>query len=609
MKKNILIIGLAGILGISSGLISCSPDYETDFNVLKLVVPDKSQATVVFPLSGGEHEIDVQTNVPLDNWTAKSNAEWCKVTKQDKKVIVSAGDNNIYTQRQAELTIEYGHQSYSIIVRQFGLDPVILVGDDMVSQGYMKEISPELTTLDIPISTNLVLDNIIMPDTCDWIRLSEQPESLAAKPRADNVNRGNLHFTLDQNTDTVVRYCTVLLQSSQNYSYTNSFVIKQQKRGYIIEIDESMKSFPLAAAGGMITVPFKVNGPEKAYTYEIEESAKDWIIPVPATRAMREAYESFNIQPSIDEVNVRVGHIVFRSTDKNNPSEFTVTVTQDKFIAVPPVCVENPTFTPGAGFITLQWNVPANKDYTSIEITYFDEVFKEDKKIVIKDNTVTSCVVESTFKCAGNYEFTITTYGPTGMATENPIKVIATSNESLRKMPISLTADMLTANATEEGDGGGLPALIDGNKDTYYHSLWSAVAPNSQPHYVQFNLKNAPLQTLRFEYDARNNSANNGGDVKRAGIWGSDTGAEGSFTKIGTETFVLPTEKGGHSVPDKDVSADKPYKYIRFIPEARRNLDPLNPANKDNSWFNMSNIYLYKINYQDEAWAKKELGS
>ena len=43
MKKNILIIGLAGILGISSGLISCSPDYETEFNVETLVVPDKSQ--------------------------------------------------------------------------------------------------------------------------------------------------------------------------------------------------------------------------------------------------------------------------------------------------------------------------------------------------------------------------------------------------------------------------------------------------------------------------------------------------------------------------------------------------------------------------------------
>lgn len=609
MKKNILIIGLAGILGIFSGLTSCSPDYETDFNVLTLIVPDKSQAAVVFPLNGGNHEIEVKTNVSLNDWTAESNAEWCKVMKEDKKVIVSADDNNIYTQRQAEITIAYGHQSYSIIVRQFGLEPIILIGEEMLSQGYMKEVDPKLTTLNIPVSTNLVLDNIIVPDSCDWIRLSEQPESLMSKTRADNVNKGNLKFTLEQNTDTVVRYCTVILQSSQNYSYTNTFVIKQQKRGYIIEIDESKKNFSLAAAGGMITVPFNVNGPKKAYTYEIEESAKEWIIPVPATRAMREAYESFNIQTNIDTENVRVGHIVFKSTDKNQPSEFTVTVTQAKFVAVPPLCVENATATAGAGFITLKWSIPENKDYTSIKITYYDKVFTQNKEIEIKDNAATSYVVENTYQCAGEYAFTITTYGPTGMATEHPLVVKGISNESPRKIPVNLTVDMVTANATQGGDGQGIPGLIDGDKNTFYHTLWSTLSPNSQPHYVQFNLKNSPLQNFRFEYDARNNNVNNGGDVTRVGIWVSNTGTDGSFLKIGTETFVLPTTQGGHSEPNDDIRADISYKYIRFIPEARRNKDPLNATNTTDSWWNMGNIYLYKINYQDELWAKKELGN
>ena len=80
MKKNILIIGLAGMIGMSSGFISCSPDYETEFNVEKLVVPDKSQAPIIFPLKGGESEIIVETNVPFGNWHAKSNAEWCQLT-------------------------------------------------------------------------------------------------------------------------------------------------------------------------------------------------------------------------------------------------------------------------------------------------------------------------------------------------------------------------------------------------------------------------------------------------------------------------------------------------------------------------------------------------
>lgn len=86
MRKNILIIGLAGILGTLIPLSSCAPDYETEFNVLTLSVPSDSQAPVVFPLSGGEHEIVVETNVALENWTVSSNAEWCKLKKKQVKL-------------------------------------------------------------------------------------------------------------------------------------------------------------------------------------------------------------------------------------------------------------------------------------------------------------------------------------------------------------------------------------------------------------------------------------------------------------------------------------------------------------------------------------------
>ena len=102
MKKNILTIGLAGVLGTFIALSSCGPDYETEFNVLTLTVPSESQAAVVFPLAGGEHEIEVETNVALDNWTASSNAGWCKLQKQEGKVTVSAGENEDYKQRIAK---------------------------------------------------------------------------------------------------------------------------------------------------------------------------------------------------------------------------------------------------------------------------------------------------------------------------------------------------------------------------------------------------------------------------------------------------------------------------------------------------------------------------
>ena len=123
----------------------------------------------------------------------------------------------------------------------------------------------------------------------------------------------------------------------------------------------------------------------------------------------------------------------------------------------------------------------------------------------------------------------------------------------------------------------------------------------------QIDFSSEPIQTLRFEYDGRN-TANNNGDVKRVGIWGSDTpGTEDSWKKIGTEIFTLPTKAGGHATPDVNVIADKPYSYIRFIPESRRDGE-MDASIKDKAWWNMSNLYLYKKNEKGEEWAEQQLG-
>ncbi|MCD7789057.1 MAG: chitobiase, partial [Bacteroides thetaiotaomicron] len=321
MKKNILIIGLAGVLGTFIALSSCGPDYETEFSVLSLTIPSESQAAIVFPLAGGEHEIEVETNVALDNWTASSNAGWCKLQKHEGKVTVSADENEDYKQRIAEITIAYGHQSFSINVKQFGLEPVIEV-EGLTADG-MKIVDSKATSLTIPVNTNLNLDVITVPDTCDWVRFNEPEQPKAKKSqkaeKAENTVKKNLTFTLDQNTDTLVRYCTVTLQSSQNYNCVGTLIIKQQPRGYIVDIDESKKEYQVKATGETITIPFKVNGPADAYTYEVEASAREWITPLPATRGMRDASESFIIQPNTVEEE-RVGHITFRSTDPIEPN-------------------------------------------------------------------------------------------------------------------------------------------------------------------------------------------------------------------------------------------------------------------------------------------------
>ena len=610
MKKNILIIGLTGILGTFVALSSCGPDYETEFNVLTLTIPSESQAAVVFPLSGGEHEIEVETNVALDNWTVSSNAEWCKLQKQEGKVTVSADQNEGYKQRIAEVTIAYGHQSYSISVKQFGLEPVIDI-PGLTDDG-MKAVDAKATSLSIQVNTNLNLDVITVPDTCNWVRFNE-PKELKAKKgqkavKAEDIVKKNLVFSLDQNTDTIVRYCTITLQSSQNYNCVGTFIIKQQPRGYIVDIDDAHKVFEVKAMGETITIPFKVNGPAGAeYEYVIDENAQTWIKPAtaPLTRgALRDASESFIIEPNTAVVEQpREGTITFTSKDPVDPNSFTVTVKQAGFVPVPPVNVVNATATPGAGHITLQWEAPEDVDYSKVKITYYDKVTKENKEIEIDGFKTTSAIIDDTYQCAGEYSFTFKTYGPTGMETESPVIITGTSGEASELERVILTVDMLSANATQDGDGGGLPALIDGKGGTYYHSRWQDPVV-SEAHYVQIKL-NKPLQGLRFEYDARQTGINNGGDVTIATIYGSTNGEY--FESMGTEEFNLPTSNGGHVTAKNNVNGKQAYNYIRFTPTGRRNQATLDYTNANKAWWNMAEMYLYRVRH-DEAWAKEQLG-
>ena len=610
MKKNILIIGLTGILGTFVALSSCGPDYETEFNVLTLTIPSESQAAVVFPLSGGEHEIEVETNVALDNWTVSSNAEWCKLQKQEGKVTVSADQNEGYKQRIAEVTIAYGHQSYSISVKQFGLEPVIDI-PGLTDDG-MKAVDAKATSLSIQVNTNLNLDVITVPDTCNWVRFNE-PKELKAKKgqkavKAEDIVKKNLVFSLDQNTDTIVRYCTITLQSSQNYNCVGTFIIKQQPRGYIVDIDDAHKVFEVKAMGETITIPFKVNGPAGAeYEYVIDDNAQTWIKPAtaPLTRgALRDASESFIIEPNTAVVEQpREGTITFTSKDPVDPNSFTVTGKQAGFVPVPPVNVVNATATPGAGHITLQWEAPEDVDYSKVKITYYDKVTKENKEIEIDGFKTTSAIIDDTYQCAGEYSFTFKTYGPTGMETESPVIITGTSGEASELERVILTVDMLSANATQDGDGGGLPALIDGKGGTYYHSRWQDPVV-SEAHYVQIKL-NKPLQGLRFEYDARQTGINNGGDVTIATIYGSTNGEY--FESMGTEEFNLPTSNGGHATAKNNVNGKQAYNYIRFTPTGRRNQATLDYTNANKAWWNMAEMYLYRVRH-DEAWAKEQLG-
>jgi len=234
MKNNILIFVLVGALIWMFSVTSCAPDYQTEFNVESLVVPDKGLSPIYFPIGGGEKVIDVVTNVPLANWTTSTNADWCIVKKQDGKVTVTAGNNDLFLTRIARVTIAYGHQTYSINVTQTGNEPQLLVEGQR--KGVMKSVNASPTEITVRVSSNMNVDYISIPDTANWVHL------------VSNVADGSdriLTFKTDMSKSETPRYSTVLIQSSENPDYMSSFIVKQEAiklQHTMIILTESMLS-------------------------------------------------------------------------------------------------------------------------------------------------------------------------------------------------------------------------------------------------------------------------------------------------------------------------------------------------------------------------------
>lgn len=217
MKKNILLLGLIGIL--LSSVFSCAPDYETEFEVKTLVVPDNSLAPISFPLEGGEAQALVETNVELANWSASSNAEWLSVEKKEGSVTISAGSNSTYASRIARVAIEYGHQAYYINVTQKGNTPFLLV--DGLRNGVIKSVTAAETTFSVLVKSNMNVDHILIPDTANFVHVDAITD---VEGKADEKT---VTFKVDQNMSRNSRSSKITIQSSDNYDHAASFVVTQ----------------------------------------------------------------------------------------------------------------------------------------------------------------------------------------------------------------------------------------------------------------------------------------------------------------------------------------------------------------------------------------------
>ena len=70
-------------------------------------------------------------------------------------------------------------------------------------------------------------------------------------------------------------------------------------------------------------------------------------------------------------------------------------------------------------------------------------------------------------------------------------------------IPLVANSTIVT-NANEPREGGGVPALLDGNPRTYFHSLWSGATP--QAHYLEVTLPEGEYTAFSFQMVALSNN-------------------------------------------------------------------------------------------------------
>ena len=133
---------------------------------------------------------------------------------------------------------------------------------------------------------------------------------------------------------------------------------------------------------------------------------------------------------------------------------------------------------------------------------------------------------------------------------------------------VTLTIDNTTCPAaiSDNTDGGGVPALLDDDNNTFMHTKYSGKGSVGEPHYIQVDLgENNSAKYITFSYRARHNNHNN--NPETIIIKGSVDGTE--YTDIQTLT----------NLPDGLIEYESPvvgngtaYRYFRFVVTATTNM-------------------------------------
>ena len=128
------------------------------------------------------------------------------------------------------------------------------------------------------------------------------------------------------------------------------------------------------------------------------------------------------------------------------------------------------------------------------------------------------------------------------------------------------TASQFSANSIEQGDGGGLAALIDGTTQ-WFHSGYNTSSGSTLPdadHYLQVDISNSPTQQIIFVFTGRAGSNHDTWDDVDI-YCTNDSSVHDSWKLVKSMTNMVDGDESGTHYVSPMIDLGAAYKYVRFV--------------------------------------------
>ena len=267
------------------------------------------------------------------------------------------------------------------------------------------------------------------------------------------------------------------------------------------------------------------------------------------------------------------------------------------------------------GAVILKWATPDNANYKYIEVKYFHPGTQKEH-LRLASVHANQIEIDELLKAYGVIEYKLTPVTAGGVrgttqviAAECLAKPIVKRVVENSKTELTLNANEMWTDSNQENDGQGLPGLIDGNNDTFWHIKWSPAT--NFPHYLVVKLPEDLGSAFSFYWKGRNNR--NRQNPKVVEVYGSNTAFTGTTNNAGDfdmsryndleliNTFSGMPDGQGADYNSNAIILAKPYRYIWFKIKEGHNSTQFSAVAE---W----KVYKHKVEiYNPETGERKEI--